>query len=239
MKKIMFGIAMLFIMFILVGCNGQNSNIVINFETNGGSTIESIVIEDSSSFTMPTNPTKDGYSFDGWYLDENLTDTFDIGNITDSSEITLYAKWEEDTELTTRLKDIYELAVSSNSFEGTYEEWLETVQGPHGEDGREVLFQVAYGYIQWQYTGDTLWTNLIEIASLTGVQGVGISNTSINEYGELIITYTDDSVANLGQIYIVYTVNFVGLDGYLIDTQSVIYGDDAVAPTPPTIDVFG
>ncbi|MCK7488532.1 MAG: hypothetical protein MZU97_25840 [Bacillus subtilis] len=28
-------------------------------------------------------------------------------------------------------------------------------------DGREVLMQVANGYIQWQYVGDQTWNNLI------------------------------------------------------------------------------
>ena len=28
------------------------------------------------------------------------------------------------------------------------------------------------GYIQWQYTGDLEWTNLVDINTLTGVQGV-------------------------------------------------------------------
>ena len=100
--------------------------------------------------------------------------------------------------------------------------------GTDGADGREVLFQVADGFIQWQYTGDTTWTNLVDINTLTGVQGIGISNTSINEYGELIITYTDNTVVNIGTIYKVYTVNFVGLEGYLIDSQTIIYGSDAV-----------
>ncbi|MBG0763090.1 InlB B-repeat-containing protein, partial [Acholeplasma laidlawii] len=33
------------------------------------------------------------------------------------------------------------------------------------------LFQVAEGYIQWQYTGDTTWTNLVELTSLVGPAG--------------------------------------------------------------------
>ena len=107
--------------------------------------------------------------------------------------------------------------------------------GTNGIDGREVLFQVAEGYIQWQYTGDTTWRNLVDINTLSGVQGIGIANTLINQYGELIITYTNNTEVNIGTIYRVYTVNFIGLQGYLIDSQSVIYGSDIVAPTPPII----
>ena len=107
--------------------------------------------------------------------------------------------------------------------------------GTNGLDGLEVLFQVADGYIQWQYTGDLEWNNLIEINTLTGVQGIGITNTSINEFGELIITYTDDTIVNIGQIYIVNTVNFIGFDGYMINTQSIMYGNDAIEPTAPEV----
>ena len=112
------------------------------------------------------------------------------------------------------------------------------INGTDGTDGREVLFQVSGGYIQWKYSGDETWINLIEIATLTGVQGVGIDEMIINEYGELIITYTDDTEVNLGQIYVIYTVNFVGKDGYLIDTQKILYGEDAIEPTPPIVEGY-
>ena len=69
-------------------------------------------------------------------------------------------------------------------------------------------------------------------------KGVGIASTSINEYGELIITYTDNAVVNIGTIYKVYTVNFVGLEGYLIDSQTVIYGFDAIEPTAPIVEGY-
>ena len=31
--------------------------------------------------------------------------------------------------------------------------------------------QVSGGEIQWQYSGDTLWTTLIDLSSLVGPQG--------------------------------------------------------------------
>ncbi|MBG0762351.1 bacterial Ig-like domain-containing protein, partial [Acholeplasma laidlawii] len=73
--------------------------------------------------------------------------------------------------LKTQLMTLYTLSTTSGSFSGTYEEWLETVRGPQGNPGREVLFQVSGGYIQWQYTGDSSWTNLVELTSLVGPAG--------------------------------------------------------------------
>lgn len=70
-----------------------------------------------------------------------------------------------------KLRQIYELAMSSESFSGTYEEWLETVQGPKGDDGRDITLQVADGYVQWQYVGDTTWNKILELSTLIGPAG--------------------------------------------------------------------
>ena len=122
-------------------------------------------------------------------------------------------------------------------------EWLNlvslaTLTGSDGIDGREVLFQVFEGYIQWQYAGDSLWTNMIEIQTLVGPKGedgVGISSTEINQYGELIIHFTDGSSSNLGIIAVLYLVQFKDPSGYVFDVQSIIYGQAAHEPTPPNI----
>jgi len=45
------------------------------------------------------------------------------------------------------------------------------VPGPQGTAGEEVLLQVSGGYIQWKYTDDVSWTNLIATASLVGATG--------------------------------------------------------------------
>lgn len=43
--------------------------------------------------------------------------------------------------------------------------------GTDGTDGREVSLRVNSGFIQWQYTGDVSWTNLIPLSELEGAQG--------------------------------------------------------------------
>jgi len=40
-----------------------------------------------------------------------------------------------------------------------------------GNDGKEVVFQVSGEYIQWKYTGESVWKNLIELATLVGPIG--------------------------------------------------------------------
>ncbi|MCR3905901.1 MAG: InlB B-repeat-containing protein [Tenericutes bacterium] len=107
------------------------------------------------------------------------------------------------------------------------------ILGQDGIDGKEITIRIDSGYIQWKYIGEDTWTNLIEISLLKGEQGIGIASLSINQIGELIITYTDLSTQNLGQIYHLYTVQFKDDDGYVIDTQLLAYGEDAVAPIVP------
>ncbi|XMB72289.1 InlB B-repeat-containing protein [Mycoplasmatota bacterium WC30] len=114
---------------------------------------------------------------------------------------------------------------------------VDGINGTDGTDGLEVTFQVASGYIQWQYVGDTEWTNLIEVATLagaTGEQGVSVSIIEINEYGELIVTLSDSSVQNLGQILRTFTVTFKDFNGYVLDVQTIVYEQDAIAPSDPT-----
>lgn len=56
--------------------------------------------------TKPTNPKRDGYTFEGWYLDEEFTEEF-VNNSVYTGNISLYARWmqtytfeAEDTQLT-------------------------------------------------------------------------------------------------------------------------------------------
>lgn len=71
-----------------------------HFETNGGSELEDYTINSdvSESWYLP-NPTRDGYTFDGWYVDETLETKFSLYECDlnavypNGSTINLYAKW--------------------------------------------------------------------------------------------------------------------------------------------------
>lgn len=72
---------------------GESSK--ITFETNGGSAVAALTGVVGQSVTPPQSPTKYGYSFGGWYSDENLTSMYVFGTYP-SDNITLYAKWSKD-----------------------------------------------------------------------------------------------------------------------------------------------
>ena len=63
---------------------------IVTFNTNGGSTIESIKLKKGETLKLPTNPTKDGYNFAGW-VDKNETPIYNDALI--DGDITLNAIW--------------------------------------------------------------------------------------------------------------------------------------------------
>ena len=67
-------------------------NYTVTFNTNGGSTVSAQTVASGSTATEPTAPTKDGYTFVGWYSDEGLATAYDF-TATVTANITLYAKW--------------------------------------------------------------------------------------------------------------------------------------------------
>ena len=61
----------------------------ISFDSNGGSSVENISISIGELAKMPKAPTKEGYTFAGWYLDEEEFNFMDPI----WEDITLVAKW--------------------------------------------------------------------------------------------------------------------------------------------------
>jgi len=70
--------------------------VTISFEENGGSEVDDITKVVGSIIGSLPSPTKEGYSFDGWYTDKDLTTAF-VENRMPSENITLYAKWMVNT----------------------------------------------------------------------------------------------------------------------------------------------
>ena len=53
----------------------------------------------------------------------------------------------------------------------SYEEWLNSIRGEDGKDGKKIYLQVATEHIQYQYENDSTWTNLISLDELIGPKG--------------------------------------------------------------------
>ena len=59
MRKILVLIGLL--TFFLSACGGP-LEIEVTFETNGGSIISSMIFNEENTFTLPNNPTKEGFT---------------------------------------------------------------------------------------------------------------------------------------------------------------------------------
>jgi len=137
---------------------------------------------------------------------------------------------QEDSEI----YSVYLLAVEAEAYAGTYEEWLEEVKGPQGEPGKEIQLRLNDVNLEWRYEDETSWSTLFDLTLLQGNDGVGIQSMIINSGGQLIITYSDNRVENLGSIVTVYSVEFQSDSGLLYSSQMVGVGGDATPPTNPT-----
>lgn len=71
-----------------------NTWYTITFETNGGNEIPPQQVGHADKVIKPENPTKDGYTFNGWYSDAEFNSEYDFTNEVVGSK-TLYAKWFE------------------------------------------------------------------------------------------------------------------------------------------------
>lgn len=67
--------------------------ITVTFDSNGGSAVDSAAYEYNQSVLAPTDPTKDGFEFVGWFTDREFTDKWDFESDKVTASITLYAKW--------------------------------------------------------------------------------------------------------------------------------------------------
>ncbi|GHU50256.1 hypothetical protein FACS1894127_5170 [Clostridia bacterium] len=67
---------------------------VANFDNMGGSRVIAVEIPDGDLITKPTDPTKPGHVFGGWYKDNTLQTGFDFSTEKIGTDVTLYAKWD-------------------------------------------------------------------------------------------------------------------------------------------------
>ena len=76
------------------GGGGGVSRYTVKFDTNGGTKVANKTVSRNAKLTEPATPAKDGYTFDGWYTDKELTTAYDFDTKVTKS-FTLYAKWVE------------------------------------------------------------------------------------------------------------------------------------------------
>ena len=64
----------------------------VNFDSNGGSAVASQSVKYGSKASRPTDPTRAGHTFQGWYTSRDGGARYDF-NQTVTGDVTLYAHW--------------------------------------------------------------------------------------------------------------------------------------------------
>ena len=72
--------------------SSQEQGFTTTFQTNGGNAISPITIQSGETISFPGDPVREGYTFDGWFLDSSLTVPSTLTNIAEQN-MTVYAKW--------------------------------------------------------------------------------------------------------------------------------------------------
>ena len=86
-------IALLALVLALVLLFGRGG-FTVAFDPNGGTDVAPCQVQYGEEVPMPEDPSREGYAFTGWYIDDGCTEPWDpMGPVTDN--LTLYAGWEK------------------------------------------------------------------------------------------------------------------------------------------------
>jgi uncharacterized repeat protein (TIGR02543 family) len=118
----------------------QINQYTITFNSNGGSSLEDIIQDYQSDITEPSEPIKIGYTFGGWFIDEELTNQF-VFNTMPAQNILLYARW---------LLDPYTITLELNGGTGIttiFDDFGKTIEEP-------IVTKIGYTFVGWYLTSD-------------------------------------------------------------------------------------
>ncbi|MDR2684908.1 MAG: InlB B-repeat-containing protein [Prevotellaceae bacterium] len=89
-------ISLLFAIVLFFGFTScGDKTYTVTFDSRGGSAVEPVTgLMPNSTVTEPAPPVKEGYAFEGWYRDTTLSVEWNFEADVVTSDITLYAKWD-------------------------------------------------------------------------------------------------------------------------------------------------
>ena len=93
LDKIIIGGIIVLVVLILYGV--ANNGYTVTFDSRGGTDVPSQELMYGDLVEEPDPPTREGYTFAGWYSDENFRYQWDMDTNQVSQSMTLYAAWEE------------------------------------------------------------------------------------------------------------------------------------------------
>ena len=134
------------------------ANRTVTFVTNGGSSVPSRTVPNSSMFVAPTAPTRDRYSFAGWYKEATCETAWNFEKDKVKNDITLYAKWAP-VKLTVNFDTTGGSAVSSQMVE--YDAMALAPDAPTKYGNTFMAWYTNLSYTdKWNFTTDRIKSNI-------------------------------------------------------------------------------
>ena len=140
----------------------------ITFESNGGSAVAAINAAADSTISAPAAPTKEGYTFAGWYANADLSGDAYVFTTMPRVATVLYAKWTANT---------YTVSFDANGGEGTMTAQSFTYDEAAKALSDNVFSKTGYRFTGWNTAADgtgTAYTDKQSVQNLTAESGAEI-----------------------------------------------------------------
>lgn len=93
LDAIIIGCILIIIVFLTIDL--QNPGFTITFDSKGGTDVPAQNQMYGELLEVPEPPTREGYTFTGWYMDHACFELWDVENDIIEADMTLYAGWEK------------------------------------------------------------------------------------------------------------------------------------------------
>lgn len=80
---------------IVVFVDLQSPGFTVTFDSRGGTDVASQTQQYGELLNVPEDPTREGYTFTGWYRDSACYELWNLETDTIETDMTLYAGWEK------------------------------------------------------------------------------------------------------------------------------------------------
>lgn len=82
------------------GTYGVKQAVTVTFDSNEGTAVDPQLVAVGGKVAKPADPTKEGYTFSGWFTDKDCTKAYDFDAAVDDAkpEFTLYAGWKAEAQ---------------------------------------------------------------------------------------------------------------------------------------------
>ena len=153
----------------------------VNFDSNGGSAVASQSVKYGSKASRPTDPTRAGHTFQGWYTSRDGGARYDF-NQTVTGDVTLYAHWSVNS---------YTLAFDGNG--GKASESSRTVQYGSQYGSLPTATRTGYAFQGW-YTARDGGTKVSPSTTMGAADTTLYARWSVNSY---TVSFDSDGGSNV------------------------------------------